>query len=135
MWNSTKMNAAFLRNLQEFGNKVRYLKYDSSTTKNIYGESKRKTYATPIEFDAIVRFEPSAKELEEYGMTKDKVEVMVKLLTAQVEDNSLVVSLDDVIEVDGITLFITELGSAGRIGDKPLFRHIGCKKVSDNRGI
>lgn len=134
MLNHVLMSANFERQLKLFGNKVRYLKFDSTTTKNKYGESKKKSYLPPIEFNAIVKFDPNEKELEEFGMDKDNVEVMVKVLTVQVEYESLTLTTDDVIEINGERFFITSLGSAGRIGDKPIFRALGCKRVSDNRG-
>lgn len=135
MLNHTFLSVMFEKELKRFGNKIQYRKFDpTASPKNKYGESKRKTYATSIEFDAIVKFEPSSEELEEYGMDKDKVRVVAKVLTVQLEFANVKVSTDDILEINGEKYFVASLGGAGRVAEKPIFVVIGCAKESENRG-
>lgn len=133
MYNRSFIENFLLLNLSELGNKVQYLRYDPSTTKNKYGESKRKNYLPPVELDAIIRYDPTKEEIEEFGMDKDNIEIVVKVLNTQLESAGITPSTDDAIRIGTETYFITSTQSKGILQNKPILIRIGCKKRSENR--
>lgn len=133
MYNRSFIEDSLLLNLNELGNKVQYLRYDPSTTKNKYGESKRKNYLPPVELDAIILYDPNKEELEDFGMDKDNIEIMVKVPNYQLEAAGITPSTDDVIQIGTETYFIISTQSKGTLQNKPILIRIGCKKWSENR--
>lgn len=112
----------------KIGNTVRYLQYDPSTRKNIYGESKVKKYLPPINFPALIRFNPNEEELEDYGMDKENVEVLVKIPKSKIVESGLNPSLDDKIEIDGKDYYIKSIVEKGRIEDNFILVVFGCNR-------
>ena len=121
------------KTISAFDNQVDYLRYDTDTERNKYGESKRKSYHEPITFNAIIRFSPSRENLEEFGMDKDNTDVLVKIPRLDLEREGVEPHSDDKILINGTHYFITSLNFKGWAENNQALIIIGCSRRSDNR--
>lgn len=115
---------------------VSYRKFSPGAIKNIYQESKVKTYAAPIALSAIIIEYPSAQQLEDWGFSQ-KVALVVQVSRRELLTMNLIDGGDnfkgdttkDIIEYRGEAYMITDIKRQAQLGSTFQIWAFGANKV------
>jgi hypothetical protein len=132
----SSLSKAVENQIKKTGNTIYIKRFNPSTEKNIYGESKRKLYRPPTPIPAMVKFNPSEETITEAGLKKEQLDVLVRIAYESLAVRKLtskdgmgtILTTDDLLVINNIEYNITQLIPVAQFGQFLLY-HIGGIKI------
>lgn len=122
------------RRVQQIGHDIGYLKFDPSTPKNKFNESKVKRYLPPVPMKAVLVWHPTEEKIQEFGLDRENVEILFRIPTTQFTEAGITPDINDKVSLNGEEYFIIGLDSGGWVNNQPIFTVLACGRESENRG-